>query len=275
MVGIELDHITFAYGDRRGEPLFLNLSLKISPGEWVGVVGPSGAGKTTLLKVMKGLLRPERGEVRVNGAPITGLNDLAAFVLANPENQIVSPVVAEDVAFGLEQAGFHPETIGRRTEEALRRVGLWERAKDCTHHLSGGEQQRLILAGALALRTGCLLLDDPLAMVDGHARTELLGLIAEIRREERCTVVQTTHLLEEVVRASRIVALKGGRVVFDGPPATFFRETSVVEGLGLEVPPLVRLGEALAGAKVTEGAGVASPGELLAFLTAEQRGGAD
>jgi energy-coupling factor transport system ATP-binding protein len=224
---------------------------------------------------MKGLIRPERGEVRVNGAPITGLNDLAAFVLANPENQIVSPVVAEDVAFGLEQAGFGPETIRRRTKEALRRVGLWERAKDFTHHLSGGEQQRLILAGALALRTGCLLLDDPLAMVDGHARTELLGLVAEIRRQERCTVVQTTHLLEEVVHASRIVALEGGRVVFDGPPATFFRETSLVEGLGLEVPPLVQLSMELARAEVTEGTGVATTGELLALLTGGQREGAD
>jgi energy-coupling factor transport system ATP-binding protein len=266
MVSIELDSITFAYGDRRDQPLFANLTLNISPGEWVGLVGPSGAGKTTLLKVMKGLLRPETGEIRVNGAPIMDLTGLAALVFANPENQIVSPVVAEDVAFGLEQAGFDPDTIGRRTEEALRRVGLWERAKDFTHHLSGGEQQRLILAGALALRAGCLLLDDPLAMVDGHARTALLRLVAEIRREENCTVVQTTHLLEEVVHASRIVALERGRVVFDGPPATFFRETFLVERLGLEVPPLVQLGEELARAKVLESPGVTNAGELLALL---------
>jgi energy-coupling factor transport system ATP-binding protein len=266
MVEIELDRITFRYGERRGAPLFADLSLTIGAGEWVGLVGPSGAGKTTLLKVMKGLLRPETGEVRVNGAPLPGLNPFAAFVFANPENQIVSPVVGEDVGFALEQAGLDLHTIRQRAEQALRRVGLWERARDLSHHLSGGEQQRLILAGALALRARCLLLDDPLSMVDGHARGDLVSLLGEIRQEEGCTLVQTTHLLDEVVNVSRVVALEAGRVVFDGPPATFFRETSLIDGLGLEVPPLVRLGEELARANLMAGTELMSARQLLGLL---------
>jgi len=266
MVEIELDSITFRYGDRRGDPLFAELSLTIAAGEWVGLVGPSGAGKTTLLKVMKGLLRPEAGEVRVNGAPLQELNPFAAFVFANPENQIVSPVVAEDVGFALEQAGLDLDTIRRRAEQALHRVGLWERARDPSHHLSGGEQQRLILAGALALRARCLLLDDPLSMVDGHARADLLALLGEIRKEEGCTLVQTTHLLDEVVNVSRVVALDRGRVVFDGAPATFFREASLLHGLGLEVPPLVRLGEELARANLMAGTEIMSSRQLLGLL---------
>jgi energy-coupling factor transport system ATP-binding protein len=266
MVKIEIDSIIFRYSDRRGDPLFAGLSLTIGAGEWVGLVGPSGAGKTTLLKVMKGLLCPEAGEVRVNGAPLQGLNPLAAFVFANPENQIVSPVVAEDVGFALEQAGLDLDTIRRRAEQALRRVGLWERARDLSHHLSGGEQQRLILAGALALRARCLLLDDPLSMVDGHARGDLLALLGAIQKEEGCTLVQTTHLLDEVVNVSRVVALERGRVVFDGPPATFFRETSLIDGLGLEVPPLVRLGEELARANLMAGTEIMSSRQLLGLL---------
>jgi energy-coupling factor transport system ATP-binding protein len=266
MVEIELDSITFRYGDRRGDPLFAELSLRIAAGEWVGLVGPSGAGKTTLLKVMKGLLRPEAGEVRVNGAPLQGLNPVAAFVFANPENQIVSPVVAEDVGFALEQAGLDLDTIRRRAEQALRRVGLWERALDLSHHLSGGEQQRLILAGALALRARCLLLDDPLSMVDGRARGDLVALLGEIRNEEGCTMVQTTHLLDEVVNVSRVVALERGRVVFDGPPSTFFRETSLIDGLGLEVPSLVRLGEELARTNLMAGTEIMSSEGLLGLL---------
>jgi len=266
MVKIELDSITFRYGDRRGDPLFAELSLTIAAGEWVGLVGPSGAGKTTLLKVMKGLLRPEAGEVRVNGAPLHELNPFAAFVFANPENQIVSPVVAEDVGFALEQAGLDLDTIRRRAEQALRRVGLWERARDLSHHLSGGEQQRLILAGALALRAKCLLLDDPLSMVDGHARRDLLALLGEIRKEEGCTLVQSTHLLEEVINVSRVVALERGKVVFDGPPAIFFREASLIDGLGLEVPPLVRLGEELARANLMAGTEIMSSQQLLGLL---------
>lgn len=266
MVSIELDNITFRYGQRHGDPLFAELNLTIAAGEWVGLVGPSGAGKTTLLKVMKGLLRPEVGEVRVNGAPLQELNPVAAFVFANPENQIVSPVVAEDVGFALEQAGIDLGTIRRRVEEALRRVGLWERAQDLSHHLSGGEQQRLILAGALALRARCLLLDDPLSMVDGHVRVDLLALLGEIRREEGCTLVQTTHLLDEVVNVSRVVALDRGRVVFDGPPATFFREACLIHGLGLEVPPVVRLGEELARANLMAGTEIMSARQLLNLL---------
>ncbi|HVO85015.1 MAG TPA: ABC transporter ATP-binding protein [Syntrophobacteria bacterium] len=266
MVKIELDSITFRYGDRRRAPLFAELSLTIAAGEWVGLVGPSGAGKTTLLKVMKGLLRPEAGEVRVNGAPLHELNSLAAFVFANPENQIVSPVVGEDVGFALEQAGLDLDTIRRRAEQALRRVGLWERARDLSHNLSGGEQQRLILAGALALRARCLLLDDPLSMVDGHARRDLLALLAEIREEEGCSLVQTTHLLDEVVNVSRVVALERGRVVFDGPPATFFREASLIDALGLEVPPLVRLGEELKRANLMAGREIMSSRQLLGLL---------
>lgn len=270
MVEIELDNITFRYGHRRGDLLFTELSLRITSGEWVGLVGPSGAGKTTLLKVMKGLLRPEAGEVRVNGAPLHELNPFAAFVFANPENQIVSPVVAEDVGFGLEQAGLDLETIRRRAEQALRRVGLWERARDLSHHLSGGEQQRLILAGALALRARCLLLDDPLSMVDGHARDDLLALFGEIRKKEGCTLVQTTHLLDEVVNVSRVVALERGKVVFDGPPITFFREASLIDGLGLEVPPLVRLGEELARANLMAGTEIMSLQQLLRFIGVDE-----
>jgi energy-coupling factor transport system ATP-binding protein len=266
MVSIELDNITFRYGHRHGEPLFADLSLTIAAGEWVALVGPSGAGKTTLLKVMKGILRPEAGEVRVNGAPLKELNPVVAFVFANPENQIVSPVVAEDVGFALEQAGLDLDTIRRRAEEALRRVGLWERAQDLSHHLSGGEQQRLILAGALAVKAGCLLLDDPLSMVDGHARADLLALLGEIRKEEGCTLVQTTHLLDEVVNVSRVVALDRGKIVFDGPPTTFFREVSFVHDLGLEVPPLVRLGEELVRANLMADMEVVTPRQLLALL---------
>ena len=265
-MSIELDKITFRYGHRRGDPLFAELSLTIAAGEWVAVVGPSGSGKTTLLKVMKGLLRPELGDVRVNGAPLQELNPVAAFVFANPENQIVSPMVAEDVGFALEQAGLDLGTIRRRVEGALRRVGLWERERDLSHHLSGGDQQRLILAGALALRARCLLLDDPLSMVDGHARVDLLALLGEIRREEGCTLVQTTHLLDEVVNVSRVVALDRGRVAFDGPPATFFREVSLIHRLGLEVPPVVRLGEALARANLMAETEIMSARQLLNLL---------
>lgn len=259
MVSIEFNNITFSYKDSTEEAVFADFSLRIVAGEWVAVVGPSGAGKTTILKLMKGLLHPQNGEIKVNGSVLTPgeLNPLAASVFSNPENQIVSPVVAEDVAFGLENMGLAPETIRVRVEESLSWVDLSERARDFSHHLSGGEQQRLIMAGALAQKKGCLLLDDPLCMVGGKSRVAMLKLLKSIHQRESCTMVHSTHLLEEALVTQRLVAIEGGRLLFDGSPAHFLREKELIQQLGLEVPTIAQLGETL-----TE-SGLAEPGEVV------------
>ena len=273
MGSIELDKITFSYGAGEEEPLFADFSLTISAGEWVAVVGPSGAGKTTLLKLMKGLLRPQTGKIRANSSvlPAGALNHFAACVFANPENQIVSPVVAEDVAFALENMGLAPEVISIRVEEALRWVGLWQRARDFSHHLSGGEQQRLILAGALAQRKSCLLLDDPLSMVGGRSRAEILSLLKSIHREVSCTMVHTTHLLEDAFAAQRLIALERGRVVYDGSPYDFLKKEELIEQLGLEVPAIAQLVEILTKHGLAEPGEVASLEQLLEILTVSQQ----
>jgi len=258
MVSIELNSISFSYSGE-SEPLFAGLDLAIDAGEWVAVVGPSAAGKTTLLKLIKGLLQPQKGEIRLNGSvlPRGELNHLAACAFANPENQIVSTVVAEDVAFALENFGLGPQAIRIRVEEALRWVDLWDRAGDHSHHLSGGEQQRLILAGVLAQRKKCLLLDDPLLMVGGRTRAEILNLLKNMHRKESYTMVHTTHLLEEAIMAQRLVALERGQVVFDGPPHKFLQKKVLIERLGLEVPAIIHLGE------VVVESGLAKPSEIV------------
>jgi len=272
MGSIELDKITFSYGAAEDEPLFVDFSLKISAGEWVAVMGPSGAGKTTLLKLIKGLLRPQRGEIRVdsNVLPAGALNHFAACVFANPENQIVSPVVAEDVAFALENMGVAPEIISARVEEALRWVGLWHRARDFSHHLSGGEQQRLILAGALAQRKSCLLLDDPLSMVGGRSRAEMLSLLKRIHGGASSTMLHTTHLLEDAFVAQRLIALERGGVVFDGSPYDFLQEEELIEQLGLEVPAIAQLGEMLTRSGLAEPGEVTSLEQLSEVLTVSE-----
>lgn len=259
MVSIEFNNITFSYKDSTEEAVFADFNLRIAAGEWVAVVGPSGAGKTTIVKLIKGLVHPQSGEMRVNGSVLTPgvLNPLAASVFSNPENQIVSPLVAEDVAFGLENMGLAPETIRTRVEESLSWVGLSARARDFSHHLSGGEQQRLILAGALAQKKGCLLLDDPLCMVGGKNRVAMLKLLKSIHQRESCTMVHTTHLLEEALVTQRLVAIEGGRLLFDGSPNHFLLERELIERLGLEVPAIVQLGETL------NESGLAEPGEVI------------
>jgi energy-coupling factor transport system ATP-binding protein len=272
MVSIEFDNVTFSYGPSLEAPLFSNLNLNIAAGEWVVVVGPSGAGKTTLLKLMKGLLIPQAGEVRVNGSILSPgeLNHSAACVFTNPENQIVSPVVYEDVSFGLENMGLSPEIVRIRAEEALRWVGLWERVRDLSHHLSGGEQQRLILAGALALRKRCLLLDDPFSMVDGASRAEMLRVLNNIHREESFTLVQATHLLEEALVAQRLLAMEHGRLVFDNSPSRFLQEKGLIQRLGMEVPAIAKLGETLASKGLVEAGQVITMEQLMDLLTVRE-----
>ncbi|MEE9122089.1 MAG: ATP-binding cassette domain-containing protein [Syntrophobacteria bacterium] len=272
MVSIEFNKVIFSYQDGIEEPVFSDFDLSITAGEWVAIVGPSGSGKTTLLKLMKGLLQPQVGEIRINGAVLAEgeLNHLAACAFANPENQIVSPVVAEDVAFGLENMGLAPETIQIRVEEALRWVGLWQRAAHFSHHLSGGEQQRLILAGALAQQKRCLLLDDPLCMVAGRSRDEILKLLKSIHTRELCTMVHTTHLLEEALFAERLVALENGTLVFDDSPGRFLQEKELVEQLGLEVPAIADFGEMLANRGLVEPGEVVTLERLLEFLTVSE-----
>lgn len=269
MVSIDLYKVTFSYQDGKEEPVFADFNLNIAAGEWVAVVGPSGAGKTTLLKLMKGLLQPQNGEIKVNATVLTPgeLNYFAASVFANPENQIVSPVVAEDVAFGLENMGLAPAAIRIRVEEALNWVGLSERAKNFSHHLSGGEQQRLILAGALAQGKECLLLDDPLCMVGGRNRVEILRLLKSIHQREFCTMVHATQFLEEALLAQRLVAIEGGRLLFDGSPNYFLREKELIGQLGLEVPVSAQLGETLAKSGLAEPGELITLEQLLEFLT--------
>ena len=273
MVSVEFDRVAFSYSKSEAEPLFYEFSVRITPGEWVAVVGPTGSGKTSLIKLMKGLLQPQGGVIRINGVILPGgeLNHHTAVVFANPENQIVSPVVSEDVAFGLENAGLDPENIQVRVEETLRFVGLWERAGDFSHNLSGGEQQRLILAGALALRKECLLLDDPLSMVGGRTRVEILELLEEIHSREACTLVHTTHKLEEAVIAQRLVAIENGRLRFDGPPARFLQKEQLLEELGLEVPAIIELGNRLAKDGFTVAGGMTNLEQVLALLTVTER----
>lgn len=239
MVSIELDRVTFSYPGGVHGNLFVNLSLKVSAGEWLALVGPPAAGKTTLIKLLQGLLQPQAGRILINGSPLPAgqLNYCSTCVFSNPENQIVSPVVAEDVGFNLENAGFHPEIIRTRVQEALAWVGLQERARDFSHHLSGGEQQRLILAGALASGAGCLLLDDVLSMVDGMGRARIMRLLADLHRRRSITIVQATYSLAEALWAERLVAIENGKPVFSGPPQDFLQEQELVEHLGFEVPP--------------------------------------
>ena len=209
---------------RFGESIALDdVSLTIPDGEFCLLVGPNGSGKTTLVRHFNALLEPDAGSVAVDGVDVTD-DPLAArrsigMVFQQPRDQLVAATVGADVAFGPENLGLPREEIDRRVESALAAVELSGRADDHVDALSGGEQARVAIAGALAMAPSHLVLDEPFAGLDLRARRSLLDRLDALHDSGTSVVVVTHDLRDLHERADRIVVLAGGEIVTDGPPA--------------------------------------------------------
>jgi energy-coupling factor transporter ATP-binding protein EcfA2 len=238
---LELESVSFSYPDSPRRVLE-NLSFSIAAGEYVAVVGANGSGKSSLLRLLDGLRSPVSGEVRVDGASTSTLAGrraaLAAvgLVFQSPADQIVSSSVEEDIAFGPENLGLPRSQIAARVEAALAAVGLTGERYRPTRFLSAGQQQRLAVAGALAADATCLAFDEATAMLDPEAREAVLGLMEGLAASGKA-VIHVTHDMSEAARASRVLVLDRGSLVFDGSPSRLFspagRSIGAVASLGL------------------------------------------
>ena len=224
-------------------PALSGVSFGVRAGEYVGVVGPNGGGKSTLARLLNGLLSPASGSVRVAGVdpiiePIEARRKVG-ILFQNPENGLVAPFVEDDVAFGLENLGTPVEEMRSRVPAALRDVGLEGYEKRETHTLSGGEKQRLALAGLLAVEPEVLVLDEPTSMLDPSGKRELLNRLDGLRGKK--TILHVTHHLEELLGADRILVLNGGRLVTEARPDVLFSDASLLSENGLVLPSVLRL----------------------------------
>ena len=249
------------------------MSFDVRAGEYVGVVGPNGGGKSTLVRLLNGLIVPDAGRVRVAGHdPATEPYEVRkrlGVLFQNPENGLVAPFVEDDVAFGLENLGVPPEEMRPRVRDAIRAVGLEGYERREPHTLSGGEKQRVALAGLLALEPEILVLDEPTSMLDAAGRREVLERLGALRSTR--TVLHVTHHLEELVDADRILVLDGD-LVADVTPGRLFSDRDLLAENRLVLPTVQRLALGLG----LSPAGVRTPGELAeAVLSrAEPRAGA-
>jgi energy-coupling factor transporter ATPase len=219
------------------------VSFDLRPGEYAGVVGPNGGGKSTLVRLLNGLLRPDSGRVLVSGRdPATEPFEVRkhlGVLFQNPENGLVAPFVEDDVAFGLENLGVPREEMRDRVARAIRAVGLEGYERREPHTLSGGEKQRVALAGLLAVEPEILVLDEPTAMLDAAGRREVLEYLQALRSEK--TVLHVTHHLEELLDADRILVLNGGELVADETPERFFSDADLLRENRLLLPVVPRL----------------------------------
>ncbi|MGH3088513.1 MAG: ATP-binding cassette domain-containing protein [Rubrobacteraceae bacterium] len=228
-------------------PALDRVSFEIRAGEYIGVVGPNGGGKSTLVRLLNGLLKPESGSARVLGLdPATEaypVRKRVGMLFQNPDNGLVSPFVEDDVAFGLENLGVKREEMRERVRAAMRVVGLEGHERRETHTLSGGEKQRVALAGLLAVEPDILILDEPTSMLDPAGRREVLERLDRLRG--RKTILHVTHHLEELFDADRVLVLKDGRLAANLAPKRLFSDLGLLKANRLVAPPLLRLAETL------------------------------
>lgn len=267
-VPVRLDHVTLRYGDSLALD---DVTLEVCRGERVCVLGANGSGKSTLASVICGLLAPDEGDVELAGHAVCtgGMPDLAAYrdarrqlglVFQNPDDQIVTSVVADDVAFGPENLGVPHAQIAARVARELRRVAMEKYAHADPSRLSGGQRQRVCIAGALAMEPAVLVLDEPSSLLDVRGRAAIMRVMGRLAAAG-ATLVHVTHFMDEALAADRVIVMQHGRVALEGTPDEVFatKNAQVIEALGLEMPFGARLAAALR-ADAADGGAIAVPG---------------
>ncbi|MCL2009222.1 MAG: energy-coupling factor transporter ATPase [Synergistaceae bacterium] len=219
------------------------ISLEVSKGERVAVLGHNGSGKSTLVKILGALQLPSQGACFVCGfdtsepASLAEIRKRVSLVFQNPESQIVAAVVEDDVAFAPENQGLAPDEIEKKVAWALEKVGLLHKRGTLSSALSGGEKQRLALAGALAADAECLILDEPTSMLDPEGRAEVENVLRDIHASGTA-IVQVSHRLDDVIQAGRVLVLSHGSWVWQGSGEDFLRDA---KSLGFRLPPMMEL----------------------------------
>ena len=232
-------------------PALKSVNLSVKEGEYISVLGHNGSGKSTLAKLLNLILIPTSGKIFIDGKDVSSedLSDDEVFevrkkigmVFQNPDNQIVATVVEEDVAFGAENLGLPREEIRRRVVNALNIVGMQDYAKHAPHKLSGGQKQRVAIAGIIAMRPRVIIFDESTAMLDPVGRKSVIEIMEKLNREEKITIINITHYMEEAARADRVIVINDGEMILDGNPREVFSKVDLLHSVGLESPQSTEL----------------------------------
>mgnify|MGYP000007955910 FL=1 len=246
---VRIENLIFEYaGDENKEPLraIKGISLDIEAGTFTAIIGRNGSGKSTLAKCLNGLFVPTGGVIYVDkwdtadDEHIWDVRQTAGMVFQNPDNQLVSAIVEDDVAFGPENMGIPSEIIRKRVDDALDSVRMGEYKLKAPHMLSGGQKQRVAIAGVLAMKPKCIIFDEPTAMLDPRGRADIIRIIKELNREGITTIL-ITHFMDEAVEADRVIIMNDGEIMLDGTPVEVFSHMEEIRAADLDVPIAVEL----------------------------------
>ncbi|HKM28197.1 MAG TPA: energy-coupling factor transporter ATPase [Anaerovoracaceae bacterium] len=271
---IKIENLTFEYirdDDQPSAPAIKDVSLEIEKGTFTAIIGKNGSGKSTLAKNLNGLLIPTSGVVYINGwdtkdeEHIWDIRQNAGMVFQNPDNQLVSSIVEDDVAFGPENMGIESSEIRTRVDKALESVNMGEFKKNAPHMLSGGQKQRIAIAGVVAMKPQCIIFDEPTAMLDPKGRDEIMDIIHELH-DEGITVVLITHFMDEAVRADRVIIMNNAEVILDGTPEEVFARGDLIRSVNLDVPLVVDLADRLRRRGIKVPSNIVKTEEMVEFI---------
>ncbi len=256
-MSIRIRHLNHVYdpGSPYETNALIDINLDIARGEFIGLIGHTGSGKSTLIQQLNGLLKPQSGQIVVNGYDITAkgikLSDIrkrVGIVFQYPEYQLFEETVLKDVAYGPTNLGLAKDDALRIAHEALESVGFnpEEIGGMSPFELSGGQKRRVAIAGILAMQPEVLILDEPTAGLDPKSRRDLLELVAKEHRAHKRTTILVSHSMEDVARyVDRIIVMDSGMIKFFDVPAAVFEHEATLKALGLDIPEVTKIIKAL------------------------------
>lgn len=237
---IEMKNVNYSYSSDL-VPAIKNVNLQIQDGTWVSILGHNGSGKSTLAKLLVGLLEADSGQIFVDGILLDGksVNDIRkkiGIVFQNPDNQFVGVTVKNDIAFGLENRNVKREEMLVKVNDAANKVGLATYLDKEPHKLSGGEKQRVAIAGILAMDSKYIIFDEATSMLDPNGVNDVLKLIIELKESTDKTIITITHDLELAYKSDLIFVFKNGEITASGKPNDIFEFEDILNNSNLEIP---------------------------------------
>lgn len=266
---IQVKDMSFSYVD--GAATLKNITMDIHKGEYIAIIGANGSGKSTLAMLFNGLLLPDKGNVIVNGINTQDekrtwdIRKTVGMVFQNPENQIIGSTVEEDVAFGPENLGLGSLEMQVLVDNVLERVGMTEYKQQPPHMLSGGQQQKVSIAGVLAMTPACIIFDEATSMLDPESRADLLAMMKELH-VEGYTIITITHFMEEALCADKVLVLSEGKVMAYDEPIQVFSSSEQMRAWGLDIPDIMKLADELMEEELLPFASVTDIPSLVALI---------